>query len=373
MDIAAITTVTIPAKTANSIQVMKVCQAMEQNGHTVSLTVPGERLAAWDEVALQYGLTEKFDMNAIKMVKAFRKYDFAWKAVLLAIREHKNLVYTWSPQAAVFAVTLGMPAVLEIHDMPTGLFGARLVKSFFTLSSRKRALIITQALSDKLAKKLGRRFHKNMVRIAPNGLDPSQFADLPDATQARKALGWPENLTVGCSGHLYAGRGTEIMQALAAAYPALQFAWMGGNEQEVAAWQTELDAKGIRNLKLTGFVPNTELPRYQAACDILLMPYGRKIAGSGGGNSAEICSPMKMFDYLGAGRTIMSSDLPVIHEVLNKKNAVFCEPENAEDWVKKLGELVKNPNLRASLARQARADSQNYIWQERQKDALAGF
>ena len=31
------------------------------------------------------------------------------------------------------------------------------------------------------------------------------------------------------------------------------------------------------------------------------MPYGRSIAGSSGGNSADIGSPMKLFDYLAAG------------------------------------------------------------------------
>ena len=39
---------------------------------------------------------------------------------------------------------------------------------------------------------------------------------------------------------------------------------------------------------------------------------------------------MKMFEYMAAGRAIVSSDLPVIREVLNERNAVFCKAGG--DW-----------------------------------------
>ena len=92
----------------------------------------------------------------------------------------------------------------------------------------------------------------------------------------------------------------------------------------MAAYREKAAQAGLENVTFTGFIPNARLPLYQAAADILLMPYGRAIAGSSGGNSAEICSPMKLFDYMGAGRAILSSDLPVIHEVLDENSAVFA-------------------------------------------------
>jgi len=108
---------------------------------------------------------------------------------------------------------------------------------------------------------------------------------------------------------------------------------VGGNPADTASWIDRLEQDAVKNVKLTGFVPNAELPLYQAAADVLLMPYEKSIAGSGGGNSAEICSPMKMFDYLASGRVILASDLPVFHEVLNENNAIFCPPEDcAKLW-----------------------------------------
>jgi hypothetical protein len=62
------------------------------------------------------------------------------------------------------------------------------------------------------------------------------------------------------------------------------------------------------------------------------MPYERSVAVSGGGDTADVCSPMKMFDYMAAGRAIISSDLPVLQEVLNEQNAVFCSPDAPDQW-----------------------------------------
>jgi len=103
------------------------------------------------------------------------------------------------------------------------------------------------------------------------------------------------------------------------------------------------------------------------------MPYGASIAGSGGGDSAEIASPMKMFEYMAAGRAIISSDLPVIHEVLNEETAVFCPPEDFESWKDALLALKADPGRRHRLARVARKTVEGYTWRSRAEQAIAGF
>ena len=122
-------------------------------------------------------------------------------------------------------------------------------------------------------------------------------------------------------------------------------------------------------------MPNQRIPLYQAAADVLLMPYEQSITGSSGGNTVDICSPMKMFEYMAAGRAILSSDLPVLHEVLNVSNAVFCPPppEGDEAWKSALGNLVANEGLRRRLSRQACADAVNYDWMTRARISLEGF
>jgi glycosyltransferase involved in cell wall biosynthesis len=124
---------------------------------------------------------------------------------------------------------------------------------------------------------------------------------------------------------------------------------------------------------MPGFVENQTLPLYQAAADILLMPYDQEIAGSSGGNSAEYCSPMKMFEYMACGRATISSDLPVIREVLNDANCIFCSPGDVESWVRALNVLIKDPDVRKRLGSQAQKDILAYTWMNRAQRALAGF
>jgi glycosyltransferase involved in cell wall biosynthesis len=79
---------------------------------------------------------------------------------------------------------------------------------------------------------------------------------------------------------------------------------------------------------------------------------------------------MKMFEYIACGRAILSSDLPVLHEVLNEKNAIFCQPEDVESWARALQLLLDDPGLRERLGQQAAQDVISYSWKARAEKAL---
>jgi glycosyltransferase involved in cell wall biosynthesis len=155
--------------------------------------------------------------------------------------------------------------------------------------------------------------------------------------------------------------------------PEVNFLWVGGTPEEVAYWRDQLSDVGASNVTMTGFVENSRLPLYQAAADVLLMPYGRSISASSGQDIAEVINPMKMFDYMAAGRAILSADLSVIHEVLNEENAVFCEPGYVDAWESALRGLLADKPRRLALGAQARTDVAGYTWFARAKRALEGF
>ena len=207
--------------------------------------------------------------------------------------------------------------------------------------------------------------------IAPNGVDLERFASLPDPVTARDQVGLREAPTVMCTGHLYAGRGAELFLALAKSLPQAHFVWVGGRPEDVKTWGQRSESD---NITFTGFIPNRDLPLYQAAADILLMPYSRSIMGSSGtADSVNVASPMKMFEYMATGRAIVSAELPVIREVLNEKNAVFCEPDNVTAWKLALETLLHDDDKRAALGQQARWDVQGYTWVARAERILNGF
>jgi len=371
--IAAIAPSQIPSRTANSIQVMKTCNALVQIGHEVCLWVPGKGSIEWSSLASQYGLSAKFRVRWIPVLRLLHKYDFSIQALSQAKRWGADAVYTWLPQVAVFAMKRGTPALLEMHDLPTGMFGPGYFNKFARQNGKKRLLVITDALRRKLETFSGIHFSAQEVALTPNGVEFERFSSQPDAPKARKQLGLPGQLTGVFSGHFYPGRGTPLLLELAHRFPKIHFLWVGGRDKDVATWRDRIAEERLKNVTLTGFIPNKELPLYLAAGDFLLMPYERCITGSSGGNSAEICSPMKMFEYMASGRVILSSDLPVIREVLNQENAVFCIPEDIQSWSSTMESLVKDPELRSRLAKQAQADVRKYTWEQRAKTALKGF
>jgi len=378
MKITCISASEVPSSKANSIQVMKACHALAQLGHSVQLLVPaavgeqssGEKLSP-SELASFYGLAAAFPVEWLTATPRLRRYDFSWHALQHARRWGAEAVYAWPPQAAVLALLRGLPVLLEMHGEPEGSFGPFLFRLFLRLPGRKRWLPITQALVDLLAG----RYPVALVPycISPNGVDLERYLNLPEPSLARQTLGLPEQPTAGYTGHLYAGRGVSLLVELARHFPQVHFLWVGGHPADVEHWRGQLASAKIPNVTLTGFVENSRLPLYQAACDVLLMPYERVITGSGGGNSAAYCSPMKMFEYMACGRAIISSNLPVIGEVLNDRNAVLCPPEEVGAWVSALGGLLADASRRQALANAALQDAQAYTWLERERKALEGF
>jgi glycosyltransferase involved in cell wall biosynthesis len=373
MKIFAISASTIPSESANSIQTMKAVHALAQLGHEITLIVPqtsqSSKNYSWIELAAFYGLTIPF---TIEWLPLKNRRMFGWHAV----RKIRNadVIYTWVSQAAVFSLVRRIPVIIEIHDLPSGRIGPWWHRAFLRLPGLKRTLVITNALKRSLEAAYGEHLRPADVILAPNGIEPERFVDLPSPELARREIGISEIPTVACTGHLYAGRGADVFLSLAQVIPEAQFLWAGGKPADVDLWKSRADKMELRNVFFTGFIRNNELPLYQAAAEILLMPYGRDIGiSSGGGNSAAISSPMKMFEYLAAGRAIVTSNLSVFHEVLNERNAVFCPPDDVPAWVEAVRDLLANPEKRELLSRQAKADSAQYSWTERARRALTNF
>lgn len=373
MKIAYIATSSIPSSTANSIQVMKVCQALTQLGHEAHLLIPGSGELNWDELTHQYGITTRFSITRIASIKALKRFDFIFAALQQAKALNVDAVYTRMLWVAVIAQLRGLPVMLELHDVPAGRMGKPLFVRYLNSNSKKLTVLITSALGKVIEKRFELSIPEKTVVIAPDGVDDARYQSLPDAVEARKQLGLKDNLTAVYTGGFYKGRGLELLVELAKAFPQVQFLWVGGKPEAVAGWKTVIDNLKLTNIQLTGFIPNEQLPLYQAAGEILLMPFGKSVSGSSGGNTAEVCSPLKMFEYMAAGRAILTSDLPVLREVLNESNALFYAIEDFNDLKTKFTILTTDADLRDQLARQARTDVAQYTWQERMQKIIKRF
>jgi len=355
---------------------MKMCQAMVQEGHNVTLYAPAnDGIKHFIDANLwhHYGISDRFPILWLDRSSRYKSYDYAWKAVLAAKANGANLVYTRFAPAALLARLVGMKTICEIHTPPTGFIGPFIFFVFLRLTGRRRVIVITHALRRWLDRLLSSSLRGLDVVVAHDGIDLERFDDLPAPASARHVLGLKNLFTVGYAGHLYPGRGIEQMLDLAKSMPEVQFLFIGGEPNAVEARRREVVEKGLENITFIGFVPNTELPQYLAAADALLMPHQRRVADSGGGDIAEYMSPLKMFEYLAMGRLLISSDLPVLREVLSEDVAVLCEPDDIAKWYAAIQRAANNSVWREKKAEHARCLVKEYTWRERIKNCLSGM
>lgn len=374
MKIAVITNSRIPSLTANSIQAMKVCQSLVQIGHEVRIFAPRETDAASsEELARHYGLRIVPSLEWLPSVKGLKRLDFIFHAQRAAEKYDADLIYTWLPQSAVVALWRDCPTILEMHADVSGRMGAWWLRRFWTMPGRKLMTVTTRALRKALERSAGFGFEEDAVTVAPNGVELDRYENFPDPSVARRKLLLKNRLTIGFTGHIYPGRGADLLFELARQMPGVNFLWVGGTPELVSFWQKKLATAGAKNVMMTGFVEHERVPLYQAAADVLLMPYGRSIEGSSGQDIAEVINPMKMFEYMASGRAIVSADLPVIREVLHERNAVFCEPGDVQAWKSAIESLLLDEKRRRALGIQARRDVERYTWEARARRIMNGL
>ena len=374
MRIAVITNSRIPSLTANSIQAMKMCDALAQLGHELHAFAPAEtKPAEWDKLARHYGLMHPFQIDWLPSFRLFRRFDFIWYAQSAADSLKAELIYTWLPQSADLGLWCGYPVILEMHADTAGHFGAWWLQQFWKKKGHKRLLVTTRGLLTALEHSTRMTFPAEAVLTAPNGVDLDRYTNLPKPEEARRQLKLNEGKTVGFTGHFYAGRGMDLLLELARSLPRVNFLWVGGTPEAVAEWRIKLNSVRASNVTLTGFIENSRLPLVQSAADILLMPYGSSISSSSGQDIAKGINPMKMFEYMAAERAIITTDLPVIREVLDETMAVFCPPDNAAAWKSAIERLLDDEKQRTLLAKKARSEIEKYTWQERAQHALQGM
>jgi glycosyltransferase involved in cell wall biosynthesis len=357
----------VPSRTANSINVMKMCAALARLGHHVTLYVPdrGPREPAVD-VFRFYGVDNSFrmDIRPWRRIRG-RSFIFALSAATAARRAGAGLVYTRLVPAAWSASLLGLDAVLELHAPPERTAG-RLLGRLARSRRLLRVVCISVALGERIA--LDHPRLRDRIMIAHDGADDPGVpvrATLP-AGDAR--------IEAGYAGHLYAGKGMEIISGLARRCPWARFHVVGGMTADIDRWKRELD--DVTNVVFHGFVPHGDVARYLSAMDVLLAPYQQRVSPHGGESDiGKWMSPLKLFEYMAVGRPIICSDLPTLREVLEHGvTALLCDPASLDSWADALLRLADNPAARTALASRARAAfEENYSWSARARRIIDGL
>jgi glycosyltransferase involved in cell wall biosynthesis len=393
MKVAVIAPTFIPARRANTLQVMKMTQALANLGNEVRLAVPEdsgetqESDRSWSSLSHHYGLNNTFPIEWFPSNLRLRKYDYAWYAVRWARKWDSDVIFTRLPQAAAIAANQDRSTIHEVHDYPQGIMGPILFRKFLKGRGARRLVVISKVLAADLRIEFGFSNTPPFTRVIPDGVDLAQYSNLPEPFESRRelianlellddkleSLFLAERFTAGYTGHLYPGRGISLILEMAHRLPEMNFLIVGGDPMDVNRIRRRVVEHKLQNVTLTGFVSNTDLPKYQSACDVLLMPYQRQVSASSGGDIARYLSPMKLFEYLACGRAICSSDLPVLSEVLSSDMAILLPPDEVDAWVTALQGLSDHPLRRQDLASRAQRVAEKFSWENRARQILAGI
>lgn len=354
-----ITDTRLPSRAANSVHVMEMCHAFIQSGNVVHLIAPFSKdyFKLKVRISKYYGVTDDIKVHLlIRLPKFLGLKLYCIVAALLAWALRPDYVITRSLYAALNTTNLGLKTVFETHDPYLYSSFPNIINSILSSPFFIKIIVISQAQKSIMVK----------------DIDESHMVVLHDG--ARKRLGstlntatYPTGLKIVYTGHLYEGRGIDLIIQCARALKEIQFVIVGGKEKDIKFWREYEGVSSMKNIYFTGYVPSSEIPNYQALADILIAPYMRKVSIDGGGNTVDWMSPLKIFEYMSSGKAIISSKLPALMEILTDgENALLCDPDRPNEWIKAIKKLSSDPKARELIADNAFRDFENkHTWLSR--------
>jgi glycosyltransferase involved in cell wall biosynthesis len=377
-----------PLERANGIQTMQTCHALAALGHEVRLVVRPDTQAPARDPFQYYDLPQS--RGLIVESAPVAGPQFARRTAYLAFAlgrsmgaDRTDVVLTRDLGAADLLLrmprALRAPVIFESHGYAPEVAAAipELLgtapppgrRKLARLAAREAAVwqgsegyvTITSGLARALEEKLGPR---PRLAIVPDGVRSSSFAD-PFPAPLHDAP------VVGYAGHLYPWKGVDVLLDALARVSDVSAVIVGGHDAEGDRGRLESLAARLgigHRVTFTGHRPPSEVPALLRHATILALPNPESPI------STRFTSPLKLFEYMAAGRAIVASDLPAIREVLqHERNALLVRPGDPQALAAGIQRLTGDAALATTLARQALEDAADYTWQRRGERLTALF
>ena len=362
----------LPSRSASSIQVMKMCEAMSGQGHAVTLIVPDlqEPDTRPGDAFAFYGVKTSFRIERlwfpISLGRSFGSIIYAFVSARAAYRTGPDLIYGRYLPACWLTALREVPTIFEAHVPPSTQRPGWLVNLIFRFWMRAKGNEGVVVISAALGRQLEAEFGPMKLTLAHDA------ADLVRCITTNPAKHSNQSLQIGYVGQLYQGKGMELIEQIVRRCSHMQFHIVGGSEQDIRYWKGLLQNQG--NVIFHGHVPHEETEKLRQQCDVLIAPYQPEVMVYGGGNNvAQWMSPLKIFEYMASGKAIVCSNLPVLREILTHgETALLCDPLKPQEWEEALKRLEADVEFRIGLGESAkRVHAKSYTWDARAQLILA--
>lgn len=371
MKILYISNSIIPSKTANSINVMKMCQAFSENGHEVILLAPdrkNEHEKKVKDIYEYYGIKKIFHIKKLWYPNIKGGVFFYLLSILFFLFFNKkfNLVYGRFLHGCYVATLLRNNVIFESHspDYEKKNYRIKIFENLIKSKYFKKLIVISKVLKNMYLEK--NYLDDEKIKVAHDGAD-----EVLDLETKIKLFGDNNKLKVGYVGHLYKGKGIEVISSLSKKVDGhVEFHIIGGFEKDIELWKNKINSK---NVFFYGHVAHKEVGNYINALDVCLLPNQKVVLAFGSKKNAinisDFTSPLKVFEYMSHKKAIIASDLPVLREVLTNKNSLIVKCDNIDEWIAAI-EKLKNPKNRENIGKQALLDFRPYTWKNRAKEIM---
>ena len=354
----------IPSRHANSVQIMRMCEAFAQLGHEVRLyATPGDPHDR--SIHQQYGVEPNFSITSMPEDRGLLyKWRFLLKLIHHADREI-DLFYGRDVLSLAAVAHLGRPLVFEAHQLPRrDSYKERVLAWLFARQNFSHLVCVSSTLADQYVEHFPRLAAKSVL------VAPSPAAEFTEPEYTAKLPGRDNVLRVGFVGRPYHGKGIEEIILAAPQVPQLDFHIVGAAPSDLHWIENLVPA----NVYLHGYVPPAEVPTYYRSFDIVVAPYGTRVMNLSRIESAAVTSPLKLVEYMAAGLPIIVSDLPGVLEIVDNDSALIIPAGDNEAFVGALRRLADDDEMRRRLGRAARQrHRERYTTKARARSVLANL
>ncbi len=198
---------------------------------------------------------------------------------------------------------------------------------------------------------------KDRLRVVPNGVVIERFARAPP-----RALPFaPGSFVVCFCGLFYPWHGVPVLARafaeLLREVPEARLLLVGDGSERAQVESLLVSSGALDYAYMTGMVEREDVPGYMQAADALVSPHA--------GVPGFIGSPIKIFEYMAAGRAIVATRVAQLGEILeHERTALLVAPDDPIQLAAALRRLALEPDLRRGLGAAAQREArEHHSWE----------
>lgn len=354
MKIAIINNLRFPTEKAHGYQISKMAEAYALLGGEVELIYPARKNSLTGDLFTYYKLETNFKTRELNLPDLFNTFLPSYLAYRLMsfnfLRRVRHLhlpretvIISRQPEVVWFFSRRGYKTFYDAHTWPKKY--SRILKFFLGRASG----IIANSVATAEA---GAKYGVNKILAVPNGVELSDFIGREEEVgEIKHKYQLDGKTTLAYAGHFYNWKGVETLIKAMEFLPADKYTLL-------------LVGAGPRpkqkNIIVTGQLPHYEVAPHLLAADILVLPTAPASV-----EAEKYTSPLKLFEYLAAGRAIIASDLPSSRAVVSEDEAVFFTSGDATHLSQQIEVLAGDEGKMAKLGAAGQTLALNYTWAKR--------